>query len=91
MPFQAPRPPTKADQPPQRGFTVVEKWVIWAVFCLLIGLSSDLLVFPGLLLFSYSVIMLRRVFKTKRAGSELWLGGCALLASALMFWWAIFN
>jgi len=91
MPSQKPHPLSKADQAQQKGFTFAEKWVIWAVFCLLIGLSSDLLIFPGLLLLSYSMIILRRAFKTKRTGSELWLGGFALLASALMFWWAIFN
>jgi len=75
----------------ERGFTVAEKWVIWSVFCLLVGLSSDLLIFPGLLLLSYGIIILRRAFKTKRPASELWLGCSALLASALMFWWAIFK
>jgi hypothetical protein len=73
----------------ERGFTIAEKWVIWAVFLLLIGLSSDFLVFPALLLLSYSIIMLRRVFKTKSFRRELWLGSSALLASAALFWWAL--
>jgi hypothetical protein len=30
----------------RRGFAPMEKWMIWAVFCLLVGLSSHLIVFP---------------------------------------------
>ncbi|MFQ5650410.1 MAG: hypothetical protein ACE5IY_10755 [bacterium] len=40
----------------KRGFTTPEKWVIWGVFCLLVGLStSRLTVFAGLMLLSVGI------------------------------------
>jgi hypothetical protein len=72
---------------PQRGFTVAEKWVIWSVFCLLVGLSTHFLIFPALLLFSYAALMLRRAAKMKKAGPEFWLGSSALVLGCLMIWW----
>ena len=42
-----------ADTTEKRGFTPAEKWVIWGVFCLLVGLSTyRFTVFAGLLLLS---------------------------------------
>jgi membrane-bound ClpP family serine protease len=40
----------------KRGFTTPEKWVIWGVFCLLVGLSTHrFAVFLGLMLLSIGV------------------------------------
>jgi hypothetical protein len=40
----------------KRGFTPAEKWVIWGVFCMLVGLSTyRFTVFVGLLLLSIGV------------------------------------
>ncbi len=44
------------DQKVSRGFTIQEKWVIWGVFCLLVGLStSRVTVFMGMLLLSIGI------------------------------------
>jgi len=41
------------DTTKKRGFTPAERWVIWGVFCLLVGLSTyRFTVFAGLLLLS---------------------------------------
>jgi hypothetical protein len=73
----------------QRGFTVAEKWVIWAVFCLLVGLSSDLLIFPALLLLSCALVIFRGAMRTKKYLPALWLAGGAAIAGSLLIWWAI--
>ncbi|MFQ5674989.1 MAG: hypothetical protein ACE5G1_03760 [bacterium] len=40
----------------KRGFTTAEKWIIWGVFCLLVGLSTyRLAVFLGLMVLSAGV------------------------------------
>ncbi len=40
----------------KKGFTPAEKWIIWGVFCLLVGLSAQRFsVFAGLMLFSVGV------------------------------------
>ena len=40
----------------RRGFTAPEKWIIWGVFCLLVGLStSRLTVFLGMLITSIGI------------------------------------
>jgi len=46
---------------PKRGFTRGEKWLIWAVFCLLVGLStSRLTVFLGLMLASVGISLVMK-------------------------------
>ena len=43
------------------GFTYAEKWIIWGVFCLLLGLStSRFTVFAGLLLASAGISLIVR-------------------------------
>jgi hypothetical protein len=79
----------KESETPQRGFTVAEKWVIWAVFCLLVGLSTSFLIFPALLLVSYAVIMLRRATKTRKSGKVFWLGLSALLIGGFLIYLAV--
>ncbi|MFQ5706038.1 MAG: hypothetical protein ACE5HO_01230 [bacterium] len=51
----------------KRGFTTQEKWVIWAVFCLLVGLSTHrFTVFFGMLLASFGISL---VFKKHESGA----------------------
>lgn len=46
---------------PARGFTTPEKWIIWGVFCLLVGLSTHrFTVFAGLMLVSVGFAVARR-------------------------------
>ncbi len=81
--------PQAKTQKTERGFTVVEKWVIWAVFCLLVGLSSDVRIFPALLLLSYAIVIFRGAMLTKKFFPALWLAGAALLASGILICWAV--
>jgi hypothetical protein len=76
-------------QKTERGFTVVEKWIIWAVFCLLVGLSSDMRIFPALLLLSYAIVIFRAAMQAKRFFPAFWLAGSALLLSSILIWWAV--
>jgi len=40
----------------KKGFTPAEKWIIWGVFCLLVGLSVQRFsVFAGLMIFSVGI------------------------------------
>jgi len=73
-------------QNPQRGFTIIEKWIIWAVFCLLIGLSTSIFVFPALLLLSFGIIMLRNALILRNRPTTVILAVAALSAAALLFW-----
>ena len=49
----------------KRGFTVAEKWIIWAVFCLLVGLSTHLLVVPAMILLTLGAVRWRMEAKQK--------------------------
>jgi hypothetical protein len=61
----------------QRGFTAAEKWIIWAVFCLLVGLSAyRFSVFAGLLLLSAGISLALKKEKP-------WLGLALFVAGAL--------
>jgi hypothetical protein len=60
----------------RRGFTTAEKWVIWGVFCLLVGLSSHITAFFGLLVLSVGIVILRNAVRSRRMP--------ALLSGALM-------
>ncbi len=65
----------------KRGFTSAEKWIIWAVFCLLVALSSHrFTVFAGLMLVSAGVALLYR-----RKSPLVGLGLTALGVAALAF------
>lgn len=74
-----------------RGFTSLEKWLIWAVFCLLVGLSSRLIVFPGLLLVSWGVTRFRWYMGEKTAWRRRWPAVMVFLAGAAMLLWPILN
>ncbi len=49
----------------KRGFTTAEKWIIWGVFCLLVGLSSHITAFFGLMIASVGVVSGRRQFRSR--------------------------
>ena len=50
---------TSAENERKSGFTDAEKWIIWGVFCLLLGLStSRFTVFAGLLLTSAGISLI---------------------------------
>lgn len=56
----------------KRGFTAAEKWVIWGVFCLLVGLSTHrFTVFVGLLLLSLGF---NRFIKRTKNANRIALG-----------------
>ncbi len=45
----------------KRGFTTPEKWIIWGVFCLLVGLSAQRFsIFAGLMLLSAGIWLFQR-------------------------------
>jgi|GEM_PF-2147592 len=70
--------PKEASQ--ERGFTIQEKWIIWAVFCLLVGLSTGrITVFAGMLLLSSGVSL---VAKKHRIGVAIVLCLAGLLSLA---------
>lgn len=73
---------------PHRGFTVAEKWVMWVVFCLLVGLSSQILIFPSLLLLSYGIVLLRGAVITRKFSPNVWIAIGACAASAILVLWA---
>ncbi|MGH7493436.1 MAG: hypothetical protein ACREOO_13735 [bacterium] len=71
----------------QKGFTFAEKWIIWAVFCLLLALSTHGLIFPALQLASWGLVRWQWQAKQK---TPLWQRGMAMLAliagAALLYW-----
>ena len=70
----------------KRGFTVGEKWIIWGVFCLLIGLSTHRFsVFAGLMLFSMGVSFFLRKEKLILATIVSILGVLTLGFSKFLF------
>ena len=70
----------------KRGFTVPEKWIIWGVFCLLVGLSTHRFsVFAGLMLFSTGVSFFLRKEKLILATIVSVLGILTLGLSRFLF------
>jgi hypothetical protein len=56
----------------KRGFTTVEKWIIWGVFCLLVGLSTyRFTVFLGLMVLPFGFNL---VFKSRTNAKRITLG-----------------
>jgi len=72
-----------------RGFTPVEKWILWLVFCLLISLSIHLLLFPALLLLSWSTIRWRWQAREQAPAIHRLPTIIAFLAGAGVLWLAI--
>jgi hypothetical protein len=72
----------------RRGFSSMEKWVIWAVFCLLVGLSTHLLVFPGLLFISWSVVRFRWYVSEGFGWRRRWPALMVFLAGLGLIFWA---
>jgi hypothetical protein len=58
----------------KRGFTTAEKWIIWGVFCLLIGLSSHITAFFGLMIASVGVVGARRAWRSRAVPALLAAG-----------------
>ncbi|MDZ7366296.1 MAG: hypothetical protein ONB43_10555 [candidate division KSB1 bacterium] len=75
----------------RRGFAPMEKWMIWAVFCLLVGLSSHLIVFPALLLMSWGVARFRWYVREKMRWAQRWPALVVFLAGLAMMIWPIFH
>jgi hypothetical protein len=71
----------------RRGFSSMEKWIIWAVFCLLIGLSSRLIIFPALLLISWGVARFRWYVGEKVVWQRRWPAVIVFLAGVGMMLW----
>ncbi|RMF69902.1 MAG: hypothetical protein D6743_01100 [Calditrichaeota bacterium] len=70
----------------KRGFTVGEKWIIWGVFCLLVGLSSSrFTVFAGLMLLSLGVSWIRKKQRLLMAVVAALLGISLLTFSKFLF------
>ncbi|MEK7728461.1 MAG: hypothetical protein AAB354_08615 [candidate division KSB1 bacterium] len=84
-----PQPVNSPDKSKQRGFTFAEKWIIWSVFCLLIALSTQLLLFPALQLLSWGVVRWRWYKKEKISFFKRGLAVLAFLAGAVLLAWVI--
>jgi len=82
---------TAAKNEIRRGFSSMEKWLIWAVFCLLVGLSSRLIVFPALLLISWGVARFRWYRREKVVWSQRWPAVIVFLAGVGMMLWPTLN
>jgi len=66
----------------QKGFTVQEKWIIWTVFCMLVGLSAyRFSIFFGLLATSGGIFLFRKKKKFLVATALLISGLCSLIFS----------
>ncbi|NUO79539.1 hypothetical protein HUU05_05635 [candidate division KSB1 bacterium] len=89
MPQQKTQPATEVDPSKKRGFSFAEKWIIWSVFCLLIALSTHLLLFPALQLLSWSVVRWRWYGKNKIPIFKRGLAVLALFAGAILLAWTI--
>jgi len=79
----------KQDSSNQRGLTFAEKWIIWAAFCLLLGLSTDLLLFPALLLLSWSILELKWMKITGMTWRRKLAVAVALLVAIGLMVWAL--
>jgi hypothetical protein len=73
----------------KKGFSSMEKWVIWAVFCLLVGLSTHWLVFPALLLISWSVARFRWYVGERTVWWQRWPALVVFLAGLGLMLWAV--
>ncbi len=69
----------------------MEKWVIGAVFCLLIGLSTRFIVFPALLFMAWGVARFRWYMHEKTIWWRRWPAAMVFLAGVGMILWPIFH
>jgi len=83
--------PTETAQENRRGFSSLEKWVIWAVFCLLVGLSTRWIIFPALLLLSWGVARFRWYVHERVNWQQRWPAVMVFLAGAGAMLWSIFH
>lgn len=84
-----PHPVSAPDKSKQRGFTFAEKWIIWAVFCLLIALSTNWLLFPALQLLSWGIVRWRWYKKEKISVFKRGLAVLAVIVGAVLLAWVI--
>ena len=84
-----PQPTNPPEESKQRGFTFAEKWIIWTVFCLLIALSTNFLLFPVLQLLSWGVVRWRWYKKEKIPFFKRGLAVLAVIAGAVLLAWVI--
>jgi hypothetical protein len=82
---------TKTAQENRKGFSSMEKWVIWAVFCLLVGLSTRFIVFPALLLMAWGVARFRWYRSARTLWWQRWPAVMVFLVGAGMMLWPIFH
>ncbi|KAA0220437.1 hypothetical protein KJ068_27760 [bacterium] len=78
---------TASDGP--KGFTFAEKAIIWIVFCLLVGLSTNILIFPAMLLLSWSIMKWRGQYLSKAPLLNRLYPILTFLAGAGLIWWVI--
>lgn len=78
-----------AEKDKSRGFSFAEKWIIWSVFCLLIALSTHLLLFPALQLIAWSIVRWRWYAKQKISVFKRGFAVLAFGAGAIFLAWAI--
>lgn len=74
----------------KRGFSSMEKWMIWAVFCLLVGLSTRFIIFPALLLISWGVVRFRWYMNEKTTWPQRWPAVVVFFTGAGIVLWSIF-
>lgn len=89
MSLQKSRATATAEKNKQRGFSFAEKWIIWSVFCLLIALSTHLLLFPALQLISWGIVRWRWYAKQKISVFKRGLAVFAFGAGAILLAWVI--
>jgi hypothetical protein len=87
MPLQAQH--QTSEPPTAKGFTVAEKWIICSVFFLLLGLSTHLLVFPALLLISWSLVRWKWQMQLKASLVKQLMTLLVLCAGAGLLAWAV--
>ena len=84
-----PHPVSAPDKSKQRSFTFAEKWIIWSVFCLLIALSTNWLLFPAMQLLSWGIVRWRWYKKEKISVLKRGLAVLAFIVGAVLLAWVI--
>ena len=79
----------KADKSRHKGFTFAEKWIIWAVFCLLLALSTHMLIFPALQLLSWGIVRWRWQAQHQIPVAHRFTAMLALVAGGVLLGWLV--
>ena len=72
-----------------KGFTIAEKWIIWGVFCLLIGLSTHILITPAMLLITLGIVRWRILQQAASPWFQRLLAMLLVAAGGGLMWWAV--